>query len=243
MRIAGWVYSVSRRRSSGPSKQSCAQLVAEDAVGGVEDLRARRASPRQRSAPMPTSWAPWPGKQPGGRSGLGRPSGRNERAALFAKARALDLDGLSALVVAADGTGVVRPAHGAALRAAREAGELERQVAAALALARFWVTFLWQWGHGYSFPSRSRPRKAGKPGPAAVDCTVVAAAVAVVEVADRSRGRGPAVRPAQRLHFSGDFAILPYCLREVEHVVLVDEKGVRVGARRSGAGRCAVDRR
>jgi hypothetical protein len=62
---------------------------------------------------------------------------------LFAKAGALDLDGLAPLVVAADGTGMVRAAHGAALRTARQAGKLESQMAAPLPLTGFGITLLW----------------------------------------------------------------------------------------------------
>src|SRR4051794_19785923 len=97
--------------------------------------KTRRAAgdSRHRSAPMPTSWAPWPGNsQPtAGAEGWGR-----KRSWLFAtESGALDLYGLSTLVLATDGTGVVRAAHGPALRAAREAGQLEGQMAAALALS------------------------------------------------------------------------------------------------------------
>jgi len=61
-------------------------------------------------------------------------AGRKRSRLLAAKARARDLYGLAALVETAYGTGVVGAAHGPALRAAREARELEGQVAAAFAL-------------------------------------------------------------------------------------------------------------
>ena len=79
--------------------------------------------------------------------GAGRKSGL-----LLAKARALDLDSLPTLVIAAHGADVVRAPHGPALRAAGETGQLESQVAAALALTRLGITFLWQWGHWLVLP-------------------------------------------------------------------------------------------
>src|SRR3954467_3164344 len=102
---------------------------------------------------MPTSCAPWPGNsQAWPRVGL---SGR-EMLDLFAtEARARDHYGLSTLVVATDGAGVVRPAHGAALWAARQTLDLKGQVTAPLALACFGITFLWQWRH-CSIPSLRR---------------------------------------------------------------------------------------
>ncbi len=79
--------------------------------------------------------------------GSGRKSGL-----LLAKARALDRDSLPSLVIAAHGADVVRAAHGPALRAARQTGQLESQVTPALALSRLWITFLWQWGHWLVLP-------------------------------------------------------------------------------------------
>ena len=82
------------------------------------------------------------GSEGAGRNGL----------SLLAKAGALDLYSLPALVVTTDGADVVRTAHCAALRAASQAGELQRQVAATFALSRLGITFLWQWGHGLDLP-------------------------------------------------------------------------------------------
>src|SRR5262245_58104499 len=98
---------------------------------------------------MPTSWAPWPGNSQATDDAVA--AGRNSGWELLAKAGALDLNGLTPLVVSADRTGVVRPPHGPALRTAGEAGQLQRQVTAALALTGLWVTFLWQWGHSLLF--------------------------------------------------------------------------------------------
>ena len=78
-------------------------------------------------------------------------SGR-KRGWLFAKGRRLYLHGLATLVIAAHRARVVGPPHGAALRAARQARQLQRQVAASLALTRLWVPFLGQWWH-YESPS------------------------------------------------------------------------------------------
>ena len=107
-------------------------------------------------------------------------SGRN-RGLLLGKSRALDLDGVPALVVPADGAYVVGASSGPALRAAREAGELESQVTTAFALARLWVTFLWQWGHCLFLPFRLW-KQAGKGGPGVVFLHRVAIAGAGVQV-------------------------------------------------------------
>src|SRR3989304_894278 len=101
---------------------------------------------------MPTSWAPWPGNSQAVSLDVG--SGR-KRGPLLANARALDLDSLARLAAGAGGAGVVRAAHGAALGAAREARELQGQVAASLALPRLRITFLRQWYHGLFLPFRS----------------------------------------------------------------------------------------
>ena len=71
---------------------------------------------------------------------------------LLAKTRALDFDSLSTLVVAANRANVMRAAHSAALGTARQAGELQREVAATFALPGLGIAFLGQWGHGLSLP-------------------------------------------------------------------------------------------
>src|SRR4051794_39952230 len=96
---------------------------------------------------MPTSCAPWPGNSQAWPRGA--VSGRNRLSLFATEARARDDYGLSALVVAADGTGVVRLAHRAALGAARKGRNLQRQVTAALALSCFGITFFGQWDHGF----------------------------------------------------------------------------------------------
>ena len=137
--------------------------------------------------------------------------GRN-RGLLLGKSRALDLDGVPALVVPADGAYVVGAPSGPALRAAREAGELESQVTSAFALARLWVTFLWQWGHCLFLPFRLW-KQAGEGGPGAVFLHRVAVAAAGVQVLTALGTQSPTVRTAQRLHGSGCFSILPHCFR------------------------------
>jgi hypothetical protein len=138
-------------------------------------------------------------------------SGRN-RGLLLGKSRALDLDGVPALVVPADGTYVVGASSGPALRAARKAGELESQVTAAFALARFWITFLWQWGHCLFLPFRLR-KQACESGPGAVFLHRITVAVARVQVLATLRAQAPAIWAAQRLHNSGCFSILPHSFR------------------------------
>ncbi len=66
---------------------------------------------------------------------------------LFVNAGALDRNGLPALVVPANGTGVMRAAHRPALGTASESDQLKGKMAASLALARLGIAFLWQWGH------------------------------------------------------------------------------------------------
>ena len=158
---------------------------------------------------MPTSWAPWPGNNQARLLSVG--SGRN-RGLLLGKSRALDLDGVPALVVPTYGTYVVGASSGPALRAARKAGELESQVTTAFALARLWVTFLWQWGHCLFLPFRLW-KQAGEGGPGTVFLYRVAIASAGVQVLTALRAEAPAVRTAQRLHSSGCFSILPDCFR------------------------------
>ena len=79
-------------------------------------------------------------------------SGRKGLELFATEARASDHYGLTTLVIATDGAGVVRLAHGAALGAARQAFYLEGKVAAPLALSCFGITFLWQWRHGLFLP-------------------------------------------------------------------------------------------
>ena len=171
---------------------------------------------------MPTSWAPWPGNSQAVSLDVG--SGR-KRGPLLANARALDLDSLAALVVAADGAGVVRAAHGAALGAAREARELQGQVAASLALPRLRITFLRQWYHGLFLPFRSgavfgaERRQRGEALPARVDGLAAAAAGTRVQVAAAAWTEAAAVRAAERLHDGRRLAILPHRLRQVKAVL------------------------
>jgi hypothetical protein len=102
---------------------------------------------------MPTSWAPWPGNNQAAALSLGW--GRN-LGLLLGKSRALDLDGVTALVVAANWAYVMGASSSPALRAARETGELQGQVATPFALARLRIAFLWQWGHCLFLPFRLR---------------------------------------------------------------------------------------
>ena len=137
--------------------------------------------------------------------------GRN-RGLLLGKSRALDLDGVPALVVPANGAYVVGASSGPALRAAREAGELESQVTSAFALARLGVTFLWQWGHCLFLPFRLW-KQPGEGSPGAVFLHRVAIAVAGVQVLTALGTEASAVWTAQWLHSSGCFSILPHCFR------------------------------
>ena len=94
----------------------------------------------------------------------------------------MDLYGLPPLVVTAYGARVMGPAHSPALRTAREPGELESQVAAALALTRLRIAFLWQWGHLLFLPFHILTAQGGESGPAAVYRFLIAVAVALVQV-------------------------------------------------------------
>ena len=138
-------------------------------------------------------------------------SGKN-RGLLLGKSRALDLDGVPAFVVPADGANMMGTSRGPALRAAREACEFESQVTTAFALARLWITFLWQWGHCLFLPFRLR-KQARKRGPGVVLLRCVTVAVAGVQVLAAIGAETSAVRPAQRLHGSGCFSILPHSFR------------------------------
>jgi hypothetical protein len=118
---------------------------------------------------------------------------------LFAKARALDLDGLPTLVVTADRASVVRPAHGPALGTSREIGQLQREVTAALALSGLGITFLWQWRHCLFLPFRIE-LQALEGGPAIIDRPGVAATFAEVQIMPASGAETFTVRAAERLH-------------------------------------------
>jgi len=69
------------------------------------------------------------------------------KGSLLAKGGALDLQGLTPLVVAADGASVVRTPHRPALRASSEADERQCEVTAALALTGLRVALFGEWGH------------------------------------------------------------------------------------------------
>src|SRR5687768_3308484 len=107
---------------------------------------------------MPTCWAPWPGNSQA--TSVAVALGR-KRGWLLGKARALDGNRLPALVVTTHGAGVMRPAHSPALRTTRQPRQLECEVAAALALARLGITFLWQWWHEL-IPSLPLLRREGR---------------------------------------------------------------------------------
>jgi len=132
--------------------------------------------------------------------------------ALFANAGALDLNGLPPLVITADGAHMVRPAHCPALRAARKPRQLESEMTASFALTRFGIAFFWQWRHGLFLPFGTRRAQAGQSGPASIDGILTAVAVAGIQVTAAVRAEPSTVRPAQRLHGSRRFSILPDCL-------------------------------
>jgi hypothetical protein len=131
---------------------------------------------------------------------------------LLGKSRALDLDGVPALVVPANGAYVVRAPWGPALGAACEAGQLQGQVATPFTLARLRIAFLWQWGHCLFLPFRLR-KQACKGGPGVIFLHRVAVAVTGVQVLATLWAKATALQTAQRLHSSGCFSILPYCFR------------------------------
>ena len=106
---------------------------------------------------------------------LGRSGSR-----LFAKSWALDLYGFSAFVIAAHGAGMMRPAHGPALRTTGEAGELQRQMTSALALTGLWITFFRQWWHESILSFRYRTAQGGQTGPAIIGESFVAVTIAFV---------------------------------------------------------------
>jgi hypothetical protein len=61
VRIAGWAYSVFFSSSSGPAKMILLRLKPEPLSDlSKTDLEGTKLS--KRSLPIPTSWAPWPGK-------------------------------------------------------------------------------------------------------------------------------------------------------------------------------------
>ena len=94
----------------------------------------------------------------------------------------------------------MRPSHRPALRAASQTCQLQRQVAAALALTRLGITFLWQWGHLLILPFRNSAAKGRKSGPTSVDGALVALALTEVQVTAAFRTQTFAVWPTQRLH-------------------------------------------
>src|SRR5262245_34442115 len=99
----------------------------------------------------------------------------------------------------------MRPAHCAALPAARQTGQLYRQVAASLALTRLWITFLWKWWHLSILSSVFRSRihallESAQCSPTIIHNFGLAVMWALVQVGAAVRAEPFAVRPAEGRH-------------------------------------------
>ena len=77
---------------------------------------------------------------------------------------------------------------------------------------------------------KSTLQKRCQAGQAAIDFHTAAVAIAMVKVAAAARTQALAIRPAQGLHLQRCLSILPYRLREIEHMVAIDYEGILIGA-------------